>query len=60
MEMYGIDPKQSGAMVGEAIEIIMRLWASEPPFEIEDRYWRVNVKVEVRIDLGLGEYLKPL
>jgi alkanesulfonate monooxygenase SsuD/methylene tetrahydromethanopterin reductase-like flavin-dependent oxidoreductase (luciferase family) len=60
MEMYGIDPKQAGAMVGEAIEIIMRLWASEPHDEIEGRYWRVNVNDEVRIDLGLGEYLKPL
>lgn len=60
MEMYGIDPKQAGAMVGEAIEIIMRLWTSEPPFEIEGRHWQINVKDEVRVDLGLGVYLKPL
>ncbi|MBT5876463.1 MAG: LLM class flavin-dependent oxidoreductase [Candidatus Latescibacteria bacterium] len=59
-EMYGIDPRQAGAMVGESIEMIMKLWSSDPPYKIDGRFWNIHVEKEVRTKLGLGVYLKPL
>src|SRR5262245_2822870 len=44
MEMWGVDPKQSGAMVAEAIDVILKLWTSEPPYEIEGRFWKVSLR----------------
>ena len=32
-ELYGLDPKSGGAMTGEAIDAILNLWTSDPPYE---------------------------
>ena len=60
LEMFGIRPEDSGAMVGEAIQMIMTLWTTDPPYDINGRFWQVHVGREVREDLGVGVYLKPL
>jgi alkanesulfonate monooxygenase SsuD/methylene tetrahydromethanopterin reductase-like flavin-dependent oxidoreductase (luciferase family) len=60
LEMYGVDPKQTSAMVAEAIQMIMTLWTTDPPYEIEGKYWRIQVKKEIRKELGVGVFLKPL
>ncbi|MBM3262589.1 MAG: LLM class flavin-dependent oxidoreductase [candidate division Zixibacteria bacterium] len=59
LEMYGVDPKQTGAMVAEAIQIIMTLWTTDPPYDIEGRFWQVRVKKEIRTELGVGVFMKP-
>ena len=38
-ELYGVDPKQGGKMVGEAIEVILKLWGTDPPYEHEREFW---------------------
>jgi len=46
LAMYGIDPKvgQHRKMLGESLEIILRIWASEPgdAWLFEGNYWTVN------------------
>src|SRR5271154_6398198 len=32
-ELFGAEPKNASAMVEEATDMILRLWASEPPYE---------------------------
>lgn len=59
MEMYGIKPEDAGAMVGEAINMIMTLWTTDPPYDINGRFWQIHVEKEVREELGIGVYLKP-
>ena len=36
MELYGHEPKDAGPMALEAAEMILKLWQSEPPYEIEE------------------------
>src|SRR5882672_9361073 len=37
-ELYGAEPKNAAAMVDEATDMILRLWSSEPPYDIEGRF----------------------
>jgi alkanesulfonate monooxygenase SsuD/methylene tetrahydromethanopterin reductase-like flavin-dependent oxidoreductase (luciferase family) len=60
LEMHGVDPKQSGAMMAEAIDIIIKLWTSDPPYEIKGQFWTVSLKEHVTPDLGIGVIHKPL
>jgi alkanesulfonate monooxygenase SsuD/methylene tetrahydromethanopterin reductase-like flavin-dependent oxidoreductase (luciferase family) len=60
MEVYGLDPKDSAARVAEAIDIVLRLWAGGPPYEIEGRFWKVRLKDHLDPEMGLGALHKPL
>src|SRR5262245_41531541 len=46
-ELYGLDPKDGGAMTQEAVDIILKLWATDPPYEIDGRFWKVRLKQNV-------------
>ena len=60
MEVYGVDPKDTGARVGEAIEMIMKIWASDPPYDIDGRFWKVHLRETVDAEMGIGGLQKPL
>ena len=60
LEMWRVDPPQSGAMIAEAIDIILKLWTSDPPYEIEGKFWNVSLKNTVTPELGIGAIHKPL
>jgi alkanesulfonate monooxygenase SsuD/methylene tetrahydromethanopterin reductase-like flavin-dependent oxidoreductase (luciferase family) len=59
-ELYGAEPKNAAAMVDEAIDMILRLWSSEPPYEIEGKFWKVSLKKSVDAETGIGYIHKPL
>ena len=59
-ELYGCEPKHAAEMVDEAIEMILKLWASEPPYEIAGRFWNVSVQKHIDREMGLGSLHKPL
>src|SRR5882762_4795967 len=42
-ELYGADPKQAAAMVDEATEMILQMWASDPPYELAGKFWNVRL-----------------
>lgn len=58
-ELYGADPKNAPAMVEEALDMILKLWASEPPYEIEGKFWRISLKKNVDEETGIGYVAKP-
>lgn len=60
MEVYGVDPKETSARVVEAIDMILRIWTSDPPYEMEGRFWRFSLKEHLDIEMGLGALHKPL
>jgi alkanesulfonate monooxygenase SsuD/methylene tetrahydromethanopterin reductase-like flavin-dependent oxidoreductase (luciferase family) len=45
-------------MTREAVEIILKLWTAEPPFEYHGDYWQV-IAVPPDPRSGLGVYVKP-
>lgn len=59
-ELYGIDPKNAPEMVEEAIQIILRLWSSSPPYEIRGKYWNISLKKYVDEETGIGFIHRPL
>src|SRR5437870_2711866 len=59
-ELYGVEPKNGAEMSDEAIDIILKLWASEPPYEIEGKYWTIRLKKYVDTETGIGYVHKPL
>lgn len=60
MEVYGIDPKDAAARVAEAIDLILGIWAGDPPYELEGRFWKVLLKDRLDPEMGLGPLHKPL
>jgi alkanesulfonate monooxygenase SsuD/methylene tetrahydromethanopterin reductase-like flavin-dependent oxidoreductase (luciferase family) len=59
-ELYGAEPKNAAAMVDEAMEMILRLWSSEPPYEMEGKFWTIRLKKTVDAETGIGYIHKPL
>ena len=60
MELYGVDPKETGARVTEAIDMILAIWSGEPPYEIDGRFWKIRLIDAVDAELGIGALHKPL
>jgi alkanesulfonate monooxygenase SsuD/methylene tetrahydromethanopterin reductase-like flavin-dependent oxidoreductase (luciferase family) len=59
-ELFGVDPKDGGTMTGEAIEVILKLWASEPPYEHKGKHWQFQLKDNVDEETLIGYVHKPL
>ena len=59
-ELFGAEPKNAAAMVDEAIDMIMQLWSSGPPYEIEGKFWTIRLKKTVDEETGIGYIHKPL
>src|SRR5205823_4897815 len=58
-ELFGAEPKNAAAMVDEAVDMILKLWSSEPPYEIEGKYWTIRLKKTVDEETGIGYIHKP-
>ncbi len=60
LELFGIDPKDTGARVAEAIDMILKIWSSDPPYDIEGKFWNVTLRETVDRELRIGTLHKPL
>lgn len=58
-ELYGCEPKNGAAMTDEAIEIILRLWSTDPPYEYDGKFWKISLKKNVDEETGIGYIPKP-
>jgi len=59
-ELYGVDPKQGGAMALEAIDVILKLWSMEPPYVHHGKFWQFELKKTVDTETLIGYIHKPL
>ena len=59
-ELYGQNPKDGGSMTVEAIEVILKLWASDPPYEHDGKFWQFSLKEHVDEVSQIGFIHKPL
>ncbi len=60
MEVYGVDPKDMSARVGESADTILKIWTSDPPYEIPGNFWNVSLSRHLDPEMGLGALHKPL
>ena len=58
-ELYGLDPKAGGAMTEEAIDAILNLWTSDPPYEHRGKYWQFQLKDNIDEETLIGFIHKP-
>jgi len=52
------DPRTQGLMTLEAMEIVLKLWQTQEPFEFKGDFWNVKLDDEIP-ELGLGQILQP-
>ncbi|MFO1067916.1 MAG: LLM class flavin-dependent oxidoreductase [Geminicoccaceae bacterium] len=58
-EAFGVVDKNRAEMVEESVDIILKLWSEDPPYDIQGKYWNFQVKDNVLPDLGVGKMTVP-
>ncbi len=59
-EVFGNLDADRNAMFLEAIDFIVRIWTSEPPYALEGKFWNVSTARTMMADIGQGLIAKPL
>ncbi len=44
----------------ESIDLILKIWTQEPPYDLQGEFWRIQIKKTVVPELGFGGMPKPL
>lgn len=60
-EMLGVraDPRERGKMLIESIEMIEKIWTSDPPYDLVGAYWNTRIAASPLASLGFGHLPKP-
>lgn len=58
-EIFGTMDLDRNAVMVEAIDIMLEIWANDPPYEIKGKHWNLSLKDWVYDDIGLGRMCKP-
>ncbi len=57
--MYDLpDPRTQGLMTVEGIDLVLKLWEAEAPFDLQGEYWRIKVE-HTNPEMGIGTMLRP-
>ena len=59
-EVFGNLSADRNAMFLEAINQVLEIWASEPPYNIQGRYWKISTEQTLMRDIGQGFIARPL
>jgi alkanesulfonate monooxygenase SsuD/methylene tetrahydromethanopterin reductase-like flavin-dependent oxidoreductase (luciferase family) len=54
------DPSTRQRKFMESIDMILRIWAQDPPYDIQGEFWNVQIKKAIVPELGVGTMPKPL
>jgi alkanesulfonate monooxygenase SsuD/methylene tetrahydromethanopterin reductase-like flavin-dependent oxidoreductase (luciferase family) len=61
LEMFAPGPpEQRPAMVLESIDIILKLWAQDPPYAIDGRFWKFAIENAIWPEFKVGYIPKPM
>jgi alkanesulfonate monooxygenase SsuD/methylene tetrahydromethanopterin reductase-like flavin-dependent oxidoreductase (luciferase family) len=58
-EVFGNLDSDRNAMFVEAIDAVLKIWASDPPYDIRGRHWQVSVARTMIPEIGQGFIMKP-
>jgi len=59
-EAFGNLDADRNAMFVEAIDAVLKIWASEPPYNIQGKYWTIRIEQQAMLEIGQGFLPKPL
>ncbi|HKZ05106.1 MAG TPA: LLM class flavin-dependent oxidoreductase [Methylomirabilota bacterium] len=61
LEMFDVGQAElRPQMVQESIDIVLRLWAQDPPYEIDGRFWKFALKDAIWPEFKVGYIPRPL
>ncbi len=52
------DPRTQGLMTLEAMDLVVKLWTSDPPIDFQGKYWQVKLET-IDEERGIGVVLQP-
>jgi alkanesulfonate monooxygenase SsuD/methylene tetrahydromethanopterin reductase-like flavin-dependent oxidoreductase (luciferase family) len=58
-EAFGNLDADRTAMFVEAIDMVLKIWASEPPYRLEGKYWKVTTERTLDAAIGQGVMVRP-
>ena len=58
-EVFGSLGKDRNAMFVECINTVLKIWDSEPPYNIEGQFWNISVEKTMIPEIGQGFIMKP-
>jgi alkanesulfonate monooxygenase SsuD/methylene tetrahydromethanopterin reductase-like flavin-dependent oxidoreductase (luciferase family) len=58
-EVFGNFGKDRNAMFVEGINTVLKIWASDPPYNIQGDFWNVTVEKTMIPEIGQGFIMKP-
>ncbi|HEX5957230.1 MAG TPA: LLM class flavin-dependent oxidoreductase [Hyphomicrobiaceae bacterium] len=59
-EAFGNLTANRNEMFVEAINQVLAIWAGEPPYDIDGKYWQITTRRTLMADIGQGILPKPL
>ena len=60
LEAFNVDPPEIGRRVAEAIDVIMDIWTSNPPYRFEGEFTNYAISEHIDHEMHIGSLLKPL
>ena len=58
-EVFGNFGKDRNAMFVECINMVLKIWESQPPYRLEGQFWNVSVEKTMIPEIGQGFIMKP-
>ena len=59
-EVFGNLDADRTAMFVEGIDMVLKLWAGEPPYDLEGHFWKISTARTMDLEIGQGAILRPL
>ncbi len=59
-EVFGNLRADRAAMFLEGINMVLAIWANEPPYNLRGNYWRISTEQTLMAEIGQGFIAKPL
>ena len=58
-ELFGVMDKDRMAMMEEALDMMLALWTTDPPYKLSGQFWNIDMKDWTHHDIKLGYVPKP-
>jgi alkanesulfonate monooxygenase SsuD/methylene tetrahydromethanopterin reductase-like flavin-dependent oxidoreductase (luciferase family) len=59
-EAFGNLDADRNAMFLECINAVLKIWESDPPYNIKGKYWNISIERQLMRDIGQGYIARPL
>jgi alkanesulfonate monooxygenase SsuD/methylene tetrahydromethanopterin reductase-like flavin-dependent oxidoreductase (luciferase family) len=60
IEVLGLEGANRQDMMLDSIDLIKKIWTSDPPYDFKGKFWNIKITENVWPDLGVGPLPKPL